>query len=151
MSRWKLQRRRGQGHAKLFADGFDTGHATHNVFGRWLVVVIMGPSTAYTGCQNPRVKRPPQKYRNAAYREHRKKEFNSTLPQQGVSSSQQKAVEVTVLQRLRTHLPFVSAQAKGGDQSRVAQLDHGLKAAFHKIAPMAWVLIAVGTLSQIMG
>src|SRR5690625_7407224 len=93
MSRWKLQRRRGQGHAKLFADGFDTGHATHNVFGRWLVVVIMGPSTAYTGCQNPRVKRPPQNYRYAAFRAHGQKGFHGALLQQGVSSSQQKAVE----------------------------------------------------------
>src|SRR5690625_1871521 len=151
MSRWKLQRRRGQGHAKLFADGFDTGHATHNVFGRWLVVVIMGPSTAYAGCQNPRVKGTTDNDRYAALRAHGQKGLHGALLQQGVSPSQQKAVEVTVLQSLSTHLPFVGAQAKGGDQSRVAQLDHGLEAAFHKIAPMAWVLIAVGTLSQIMG
>src|SRR5690625_7004128 len=119
MSRWKLQRRRGQGHAKLFADGFDTGHATHNVFGRWLVVVIMGPSAAYTGCQNPRVKRPPQNYRYAAFSAHGQKGFHGALLQQGVSSSQQTAVEVTVLQRLSTHLPFVSAQAKDRKSTRL--------------------------------
>src|SRR5690625_7860380 len=111
----------------------------------------MGPSAAYTGCENPRIKRPPQNYRYAAFSAHGQKGSHGALLQPGVSSSQQKAVEVTVLQRLSTHLPFVSAQAKGGDQSRVAQLDHGLEAAFHKIAPMAWVLIAVGALSQVMG
>ena len=148
MRQHELQRGGRQADLIAAANLFDFSHfLPHLRTGRPIVVFGVFHRA---GGQNTAIKPAPDHHRGVARFTQRQEVIQRVLFQQGVAPGQQEAVKIALLQRSMAYLPFVYPHANRLHHAFIAQLRQCTVGAFHRLAEIVWLPLAMGINITIM-